>query len=246
MKVTVSLRLCAVLLAGVSSATGIGRNSGTVLDSSAPGVLPSTQRAALSASNGDSPAVRHAQTRRAEERAKERAREDREHAERRRSADEWRARGVETRGGDPRERAAGPGFSEADRARIAAIPLDQYPETVRLHIVRTRNQASARVDHAEDDGDRSPGWSQRLEAGQTLREADERLTTSVPRGLRRRLPPIPPDHEDILLEDRLVRVQRHSREIVDIVPVGPGRAAQVPAPAETTPPPERPRGPARR
>ncbi len=188
------------------------------------GSLPSVERAALSASGGDSRAVDRAQARRTEERARERAREDREHTERRRSADEWRARGVETRGGNPGDRASGPGFSDADRVRIAAIPLDQYPAAVRLRIEQNRDQPTGRASRAEDDGDRSPGWSQRLEAGQTLEDAGERLAITVPRGLRRRLPAIPPDHEDILLEDRLVRVQRHSREIVDIVPVGPGRA----------------------
>ncbi|MCC5808524.1 MAG: hypothetical protein JJU00_19510 [Opitutales bacterium] len=178
--------------------------------------MQSVARAALSTSTGESPA----QVRRTEERA----REDREHTERRRSADEWRARGVETRGGDPRLRSDDLFFSDRDRARIAAIPLDQYPENVRVNIERIRNQPTGLENRTEGDDGLLPGFSRRLEPGQTLEGTVERLATVIPRGLRRRLPATPPDHEDILLEDRLIRVNRHSREIVDTVPVGPGRA----------------------
>lgn len=188
--------------------------------------LPPMERAAQYTSGEDYPTVLQARTRRAEERAMERIRGESEDAERNRNAEEWRARGVETRGGDPRERSDDLLFSDEDRMRIAAIPLDRYPEDVRISIERIRNQPTELENRLVDDADLSPGWSRRLEAGQTLDGALERLATAVPRGLRRRLPSIPPDHEDILLEDHLIRVNRFSREIVDFVPVGPGRAVR--------------------
>lgn len=150
-----------------------------------------------------------------------------------RRAEEWRERRAATRAG----RIGGPieavGFSDADRLRIAAIPLEQYPPGVRRRITEGRDLPPGVAGRLDRERGLPEGWRQRLEPGFVLESDLERGVLEIPRRLRRRLPPVPPDHEDILLGDRLVRVMRHSREIVDSVPVGPGRAARVETPAET-------------
>lgn len=150
-----------------------------------------------------------------------------------RRAQEWRERRAAIRAG----RIGGPieavGFSEADRVRIAAIPLDQYPSGIRRRIIEERDLPPGLERRLDRERGLPEGWLQRLEPGRILDTELERGVLEIPRSLRRRLPPVPPDHEDILLGDRLVRVMRHSREIVDFVPVGPGRAAQVETPADS-------------
>ena len=161
-------------------------------------------------------------------------------------AEEWRERRAAVRTGRIGRPVDGKPFSDADRARIASIPVDQYPPGIQRRLAEGRDLPPGIERRLDRDRGLPEGWQQRLEPGEVLDTELERGVTEIPRGLRRRLPAVPADHEDLLVGDQLVRVMRHSREIVDSVPVGPGRAAQVPAPAETTPPSERPRGPARR
>ncbi len=157
-------------------------------------------------------------------------------------AEEWRERRAAVRVGRVGRPVEGRPFTEVDRARIATIPLDAYPPGIQRRVEEGRDLPPGLERRLDRDRGLPEGWQQRLEPGAFLGAELERGVTEIPRGLRRRLPAVPADHEDILLGDRLVRVKRHSREIVDSVPVGPGRAAQAEAPVDPGPPPERARG----
>ncbi|MCC5808523.1 MAG: hypothetical protein JJU00_19505 [Opitutales bacterium] len=157
-------------------------------------------------------------------------------------AEEWRERRAAGRAGRIGRPVEGVGFSGADRAQIASIPLDRYPPGIQRRIAEGRGLPPGLERRGERERGLPEGWHLRLEPGRVLDTELERGVTEIPRSLRRNLPTVPPDHEDILVGDRLVRVKRHSREIVDSVPVGPGRAAEVETPADPGPASERARG----
>lgn len=176
-------------------------------------------------------------------RGQQRAEEPRQMTEEERQrAEEWRERRAAGRAGRIGRPVEGVGFSGADRAQIASIPLDRYPPGIQRRIAEGRGLPPGLERRGGRERGLPEGWHLRIEPGRILDTELERGVTEIPRGLRRDLPTVPPDHEDILLGDRLVRVMRHSREIVDSVPVGPGRAAEVETPAESGPAPERARG----
>lgn len=66
-------------------------------------------------------------------------------------------------------------------------------------------------------GELPPGWQKKLARGEVVDDAVWARSSRLPPDLLRRLGPLPADTEVRYVEDRVYRVMRDSREIIDIL-----------------------------
>jgi hypothetical protein len=68
-------------------------------------------------------------------------------------------------------------------------------------------------------GELPPGWTKKLQRGDVVGDAGWTCRQPVPDDLRRSLPPSPPGTELVRIEDRIFRIMRATREILDVLDI---------------------------
>jgi hypothetical protein len=111
-------------------------------------------------------------------------------------------------------------FSPEDRERIEALPKSSLPPGIQRRIDEGKGMPPGLERRVESGKGLPSGWQRRLEVGQRIDKELQSNATAVPREMRRMLPTPPRGQEDLIIGDRLVRVDRRSREIVDTVELG--------------------------
>lgn len=71
----------------------------------------------------------------------------------------------------------------------------------------------------ERTGQLPPGWEKKLQRGDVISSDGYDYCQPIPPELSRRLPPPPPGSEMIRIEDRVFRIMRATREILDVLDI---------------------------
>ena len=82
-------------------------------------------------------------------------------------------------------------------------------------------------------GELPPGWQKKLNAGEVMQPEIYQQAAPLPKDIFMTLPPQPHDTEILTVEDKVVRVMKDTRRILDVFGLGDKLPAPPPAPGNS-------------